>query len=78
MVITSQFYQYGTYGEAEEVLEDIYPDIRLVELVGPGQLNLGIFDVVKLSTLKTDFLKVSITQWLQHLMMPLKVLVNHR
>lgn len=32
-----QYYTFGTYGESEEVLEDIYPDVSSVEFVGPAK-----------------------------------------
>ena len=32
-----QYYTFGTYGESEEVLEEIYPDISSVEFVGPAK-----------------------------------------
>ncbi|MFT5759849.1 MAG: iron complex outermembrane receptor protein [Alteromonadaceae bacterium] len=32
-----QYYTFGTYGEADEVLENIYPDISSVQFVGPAK-----------------------------------------
>lgn len=32
-----QCFTFGTYGESEEVLEDVYPDISSVEFVGPAK-----------------------------------------
>lgn len=32
-----QYFTFGTYGESEEVLEDIYSDISSVEFVGPAK-----------------------------------------
>lgn len=32
-----QYYTFGTYGESEEVLEDVYPDVTSVEFVGPAK-----------------------------------------
>lgn len=32
-----QYFTFGTYGEAEEVLEDIYPEVDSVEFVGPAK-----------------------------------------
>ena len=36
-VFDTEFETFGTYGEADEVLEDIYDDIDSTEFVGPGQ-----------------------------------------
>lgn len=36
-VFDTEFETFGTYGEADEVLEDIYSDIESTEFVGPGQ-----------------------------------------
>lgn len=36
-VFDTEFETFGTYGEANEVLEDIYDDIESTEFVGPGQ-----------------------------------------
>jgi len=36
-VFDTEFETFGTYGEADEVLEDIYVDIESTEFVGPGQ-----------------------------------------
>lgn len=36
-VFNHQYYTFGTYGESEEVLGDIYPDISSVEFVGPAK-----------------------------------------
>lgn len=32
-----QYFTFGTYGESEEVLEDIYPEVSSVEFVGPAK-----------------------------------------
>jgi len=32
-----QYFTFGTYGESEEVLEEIYPDISSVKFVGPAK-----------------------------------------
>lgn len=36
-VFDSEFETFGTYGEADEVLEGLYDDIESTEFVGPGQ-----------------------------------------
>ncbi len=32
-----QYFTFGTYGESEEVLEDVYPEVDSVEFVGPAK-----------------------------------------
>lgn len=36
-LLDKQYYTFGTYGESEEVLEDIYPEVDSVEFVGPAK-----------------------------------------
>ena len=36
-VFDKDYETFGTYGEADEVLEDIYPDVEGAEFVGPAQ-----------------------------------------
>ena len=36
-VFNYQYYTFGTYGESEEVLGDIYSEISSVEFVGPAK-----------------------------------------
>lgn len=36
-VFNKEYETFGTYGEADEVLEDIYPDVEGAEFVGPAQ-----------------------------------------
>lgn len=36
-LLNKQYYTFGTYGESEEVLEDIYPEVDSVEFVGPAK-----------------------------------------
>lgn len=36
-LLDKQYYTFGTYGESEEVLEDIYPEVNSVEFVGPSK-----------------------------------------
>ena len=36
-LLDKQYYTFGTYGESEEVLEDIYPEVDSVEFVGPSK-----------------------------------------
>ena len=43
--LDKSFYTFGTYGEADEVLEDIYPEIDDPEFIGPAHprmLSVGI------------------------------------
>ena len=35
-VLDKEYFTFGTYGEADEVLEDIYPDIESPNFVGPA------------------------------------------
>jgi len=36
-LLDKQYYTFGTYGESEEVLEDIYPEVDSEEFVGPAK-----------------------------------------
>jgi len=36
-LLDKQYYTFGTYGESEEVLEDVYPEVDSVEFVGPAK-----------------------------------------
>ena len=44
-VFDKEYETFGTYGEADEVLEDIYPDVESPLFVGPAQPRMVSLNV---------------------------------